>query len=354
MAAVPQLKKSAGNLFSTTLSADITDTALTMTVANATGLNASGGYLIIDEAVSASREIVYYESVASNTITIATGGRGLSGTTGVAHISGATVTDILVKEHVNDMVDQIQVEHNDNGTHTNFTQILTGWLTAPGTPTYSAYDSTVKSGTINYTSASSIFSKGMKISFSQTTDGQKYGIITKVDTNSFEVFLGTDYDLDNETISSLKFSLSKTPLNFPSSPTKWRLTKAPSTTTLTSGLTAYQTVDNLPIAIGDWVIGYNVTVTTDSNGVQTSHDAFTALSTGPTTASDTELEVRLLNIYSTSTDATFFRQHYASKPVSLTSKTTYYLNLKVSIGSYTAIGVRSDSARVIFAECALL
>lgn len=117
MAALPNLRRGIGNRVTTSLSASVTDAALTMTVSDATGMNANGGYIMIDEEYSNKREIVYVESITSNTLTISTSGRGLAGTTAVSHDSGATVTDIVVDENVNGIIDTFEIGHTDAGAH---------------------------------------------------------------------------------------------------------------------------------------------------------------------------------------------------------------------------------------------
>lgn len=126
MAATPNLQKAAGNKFATTLSGSLTAGGLSMSLSSTTGLNTAGGYLIIDEANTSKREIVYYESYTGSTLTIASDGRGREGTTGVSHDSGATVTDVITAGMFNGTQDAFATEHNDNGTHkaTNLINLL--------------------------------------------------------------------------------------------------------------------------------------------------------------------------------------------------------------------------------------
>lgn len=127
--AVPNLIRAAGNEFVTTLATGVSSGDTSMQLNSVTGLSSSGGTLIIDEG-SASEERVYYESIAGNIITIATGGRGLYGTSAVAHSSGATVTDILVDAHINNIITQFKIGHSDAGLHTD-----TSLATLTGTQT---------------------------------------------------------------------------------------------------------------------------------------------------------------------------------------------------------------------------
>lgn len=135
MATKPTRTRAIGNEISTTLSSSITDVATSITVADATGMNTDGGYIIIDEGISNKEEVLYVESITSNTLTISSNGRGLAGTTAVAHDAGATVTDILVEDHVNGIIDSMDNEHNDDGTHSDITAttIAVGNTTITGT-----------------------------------------------------------------------------------------------------------------------------------------------------------------------------------------------------------------------------
>lgn len=123
MAAIPNLVRAAGNEFVTTLASSVTAIDTTMQLTSVTGLSTGGGVLIIDEG-NASEERIYYESIAGSIITIATSGRGVYGTSASAHASGATVTDVLVDAHINNLITEFRVGHTDAGVHDSMTLIL--------------------------------------------------------------------------------------------------------------------------------------------------------------------------------------------------------------------------------------
>lgn len=120
MANTPNLQRAIGNEAATTLSSSINDTTTSITVADGSVFNSTGGYAMIDEG-NATEEVVYIESVSGNTLTVATDGRGKAGTSAASHNSGATITDIVVEEHINGIIDQFEIEHADDGTHTAIT-----------------------------------------------------------------------------------------------------------------------------------------------------------------------------------------------------------------------------------------
>jgi microcystin-dependent protein len=117
MANTPYITRAIGNQLGNTLASAISDTDTSIELSDATGFDADGGYVIIDENITGKEEIVYIESVAGTILTASTDGRGRMGTTAVAHDAGATVSDILVTDHINGIADRFLVEHNDDGTH---------------------------------------------------------------------------------------------------------------------------------------------------------------------------------------------------------------------------------------------
>jgi hypothetical protein len=77
------------NFFSTTLTADITSGSLTLNLAAVP--TPSSGILVIEPDSSTAREVVVYTSKGASTVTIPSDGRGYSGSTAAAHLSGSTV-----------------------------------------------------------------------------------------------------------------------------------------------------------------------------------------------------------------------------------------------------------------------
>lgn len=77
------------NFFSTTLTADITSGSLTLNLAAVP--TPSSGILVIEPDSSTAREVVLYTSKGASTVTIPSDGRGYSGSTAAAHLSGSAV-----------------------------------------------------------------------------------------------------------------------------------------------------------------------------------------------------------------------------------------------------------------------
>lgn len=124
MATTPTLVHVIGNRIATTLSSGINSSALSISVASGSGLNASGGYIIIDKGLS-TQEVIYVESVSGTTLTVSSDGRGRGGTSAAAHSSGAIVNDVLVNEHVEGLITDFLVAHNADGSHQTLPSLVT-------------------------------------------------------------------------------------------------------------------------------------------------------------------------------------------------------------------------------------
>lgn len=77
------------NFYSTTLTGDITSG--TLTIGLATVPTPVSGVLIIEPDSTSNREVIVYTSKGASTITCPSDGRGYSGTTAAAHLTGSTV-----------------------------------------------------------------------------------------------------------------------------------------------------------------------------------------------------------------------------------------------------------------------
>jgi hypothetical protein len=71
------------------LTSPISDTDLTIPLDEAP--IPDSGFLVIESTVASKREIIYYTSKTTNSVTCPADGRGYDGTTAVSHLSGAVV-----------------------------------------------------------------------------------------------------------------------------------------------------------------------------------------------------------------------------------------------------------------------
>lgn len=90
-----------------------------------------------------------------------------------------------------------------------------GWTASGESWSYSAWNSTLKRGTITVPSdATTKYTAGMFVRFSQSTGGTKYGKIISVTSTTLVVYMGS-YTLNNEAISSPVYSPLQTPYGLP-------------------------------------------------------------------------------------------------------------------------------------------
>lgn len=138
MAAIPTLKRAPGNNASDTLNGSIAAGDTTLTLNDASEFSANGGMIVIDRG-TASEEFIYYESKTGATLTVATSGRGLEGTSAQGHDSGASVDAVITAAQWNDMIDAVVDETS--------AQTISGVKTFSATPKTDAIaEATVATG----------------------------------------------------------------------------------------------------------------------------------------------------------------------------------------------------------------
>lgn len=120
---------------STTLSSGITDSAGTMSVADASNI-VSPCYLVIDRVDAAGAlkntslwEYVKVTNVAGNDLTIT---RAQGGSTGQSHSSGAVVEAVITAAHFEDWYNALNPEHTASGGHIIGTATITTHLQVAG------------------------------------------------------------------------------------------------------------------------------------------------------------------------------------------------------------------------------
>lgn len=232
-----------------------------------------------------------------------------------------------------------------------------GWAKIADTHTYSSWDSTNKTGVVTIpTDGTTKYSVGMRYSISQATGGTKYFIITKIAATAMTIFGGTDYTLNNETVSSPRYSPSKAPFGFPTNPAKWTVTTTDTTDRTQSSPTAGTWYNlgsvSISIPLGDWNVAYQVNAY-QNNGAN-ENDTRVTLSTANNSESDNTLTSRIGGSALTILNA-HVRHH---KFLTLAAATVYYLNTKAIGASATNIanynGSTNGSPLLIEAVCAHL
>ena len=237
----------------------------------------------------------------------------------------------------------------------NFQASGGGWINAADM-TYASADDPTFTATMSG-DVSGIYGAGMRIKLTQPTGGTKYFIITKIAVSgdtTLTLYGGTDYNLENETITAPYYSFVKCPHGFPLSPVVWTA-EATDTTQRLQATPTQNTWYNLgsfslSIPIGAWKVCYMVTShcndTTAANYVIQS-----TLSTANNSASDADLTTSVFG----GSFVNLAQRFYTEKYLSLSSKTAYYLNTRTTSASVDNLVSRNDEAKAIIrAVCAYL
>ena len=336
--------------FSTTLSSQKNSGAASMSLSDATGVPTTTGLIftvgrVNSQGVSTpSTRAIYKGTLSGTTVS----NLSLVEGTDQTHAAGTVVEMTWTETHVNDLIDALTAEHSQlDGTHTNITatgltissvtwaSLITGWQQAGETWTYSAWDSTNKTGTITVPSdATTKYTAGMRIRISQSTGGTKYFIITKVATTELSVYGGTDYTLNNETISSPFYSVHKAPYGFPLNPAKWTVTASSSSDRSISGTSYGSLTDTISVPIGLWRLHMRATFGKGTAASTTNDLYHISLSSDGSTETNTNLTAF----------ANFrFGASGASSSGAITSTTEDFVSV-TSATTFTLIGKKNSGA----------
>ena len=277
-----------------------------------------------------------------------------------ANSDSKVATQKAVKAYADTKSDSSKTETFTNKTLTSpvFQGTVDGWISANETWTYASADDPSFTFTIAGVDLTTKYSAGMRIKLTQTT--VKYFIITAVafSTNTtITVYGGTDYDLADATITSPYYSTQKAPVGFPVSPAKWTVS-ATDTTARSQGSVSAGTWYNLgsvtiSIPIGVWNTDYIVQAGWQNTSAAVDFSLFTTLSTANNSESSS-----LWTCKYAGRDANnarfFFLNLYKTNVLTLTSKTSYYLNTKSGDVTTTLYNANDVVPLLIRAVCSYL
>jgi len=244
-----------------------------------------------------------------------------------------------------------------------------GWIDADETWVYDAAttftnSNTTRTGSFTIASfdATTKYEPGMKVKFTQSTGGVKKGIIESVvfddPGSTITVFLGTDFTLNNEAISSPFYSFMKKPFGFDIDPDKWTILLE-DTSNRDQGTPTANTWYNInstqiDIPMGLWEVSYNVTIRArDTSG--TGANMFVTLSKVNNTEDDKDFSG--ITLYQRgSGDVHIYAYVNREKILTLAADDTYYLNGKTSEASMTNISFMGSTGgtTVLKAVCPYL
>lgn len=233
-----------------------------------------------------------------------------------------------------------------------------GWTALGQTLAYGSADDPTYTATCTGVDLTSTLSVGMKLRVSQSTGGTKYFIITAIafstDT-TITLYGGTDYNLENEAISSPNYSVSRAPYGFPLDPTKWTVEVTDTTVRTQSSPTqnAWYNLGSVSISIpiGVWRTIYRVALGL-TEGVATMIEVRATLSTANNTESDSDFTT-MTRTGIASRD--IFTSVTTEKSLAIAAKTSYYLNSMTNVASIdTLFNDNAKSKAIIRAICAYL
>ncbi len=310
--------------------------------------------------------------------------RGAEGFSAKSHDNGVSIAFPLSESHINNLATALSIGgvatnmaegvlDEDDMASDSATKLATqqsikayvdanaggDWKSLGQTLTYTSADDPTYVATVSGVDVTSTLSVGMKIRLSQSTGGTKYFIITKIafstDT-TITLYGGTDYNLENEAISSPVYSSSKSPYGFPSDPDKWTASSSDTSSRSQSSPTIGTWYNlgsvTISIPIGLWNVEWQA-IRRMTKGSSTVVDMSSTLSTGTTTESDAQF-TEYMTLGGASGSLQLIVKGSRNKVLSLSSKTSYYLNAKTSTGADT-IEHRGDlGATIIRARCAYL
>lgn len=265
------------------------------------------------------------------------------------------LADVTVENGTSDIQDG---DITDQRVDATFSDKIAGgdWADAGETWTYSSWDDTngVSTGVVTIaTGGADRYTAGMKFKLTQPTDGTKYGFITKVTDTTLTLFFNTDYDFDNEAITSPQISKAHAPQGFDLDPSNYEVLVEDTTNRSQSSPVANTWYNlgsqSIDVPIGDWNVSYRVYLLLE-NGSNILLPAEVTLSDANNTESDANATCRVYG-YGTANGSTMMTVELKN----LTTKDTFYLNSRATASSIaTLFNVNGQSTLRIRARIAYL
>lgn len=248
------------------------------------------------------------------------------------------------------LADRVTVAESDIAALTTGGITSSGWVAAGETWTYASADDPTYTFTISG-DLTTKYSAGMRIRLSQSTGGTKYFIVTKVaysapDT-TLTIYGGTDYDLNNEAISNPYFSVVKAPYGMPLNSAKWTVKvtdtsdRSQATPTQNVWYNLGTTACQITIPIGVWRVSYQVTIEA-FDASSAGWTVYSTLSTANNSESDSEMSA-----FGRSTAVAVDFPVFRERQLTLTAKTTYYLNSRTGNTNLDALHFRNDQVPLV-------
>lgn len=259
------------------------------------------------------------------------------------------LADSVLAEHQNAQQDEITAIETELGVDPggNYSDVVsrldgadTGWKSVSQAWTYASADDPVYQVYVDGdVTANADYKAGNKIKCTNNST-TVYGFIVNIgsydsgnDRTPVDIYCGTDYDIANSAITAIYISKVKSPDGFPMSKAKWTVlvsnTSDQSQESPTSSVWYNLGSLSIDIPIGVWDVSFQVPCAAQSNASQTAVNVSATLSTANNSESDKDMTGGSNGGGASGTlwcMGTFMRE----KVLSLSSKTTYYLNAKTT------------------------
>lgn len=266
----------------------------------------------------------------------------------------ATITEVADDDLIVG-VDVSDTSGSDNGTNKKFTKAslldglapldpqITGWNPLGEDLVYVSVDDPTGVVKVEGKDITDKLSVGMRLRF--TNGGNVINAIITAITFSVDTTITFLHEIDpadsqalylltNSAITLPYFSSQKAPYGFPTSPAKWTVEitdnqlRSQLTATKNTWYNVGKTNCQITIPIGVWEVEYNV-IATMTTGSSATYQKVTL-----STANNGESNAQLTSGYYQSIASTQSPEvvHFRNKVLSITTKTTYYLNMVWTIG----------------------
>lgn len=196
---------------------------------------------------------------------------------------------------------------------------------------------------------SGIYQAGQKIKLT-LDNSTRYFIITKVETSgstALTLYGGTDYVISASPITNPYYSMMKAPFGFPLNLEKWTVSVTDSVNrqqaTPTQNIWYNNAVHQIYVPIGCWKISYRTCLYPQEQD-NTSSNLYVTLATSNNSCTDSDMTHLIYYAQSgTHPIDEIGTSVYTEKTITLTSKTTYYLNMMTTYTNVDAINIFSSS-----------
>lgn len=228
-----------------------------------------------------------------------------------------------------------------------------GWTASGEAWSYSAWSSTTRIAEVTVpTDATTKYQPGMRVKFTQSTGGTKYGIVMKVEATKLHILVPVGITFNNETLTDIFYSGEYAPFGFDSSPANWALEFTDNSNRLQAS-PALNTWYNpgsqsLTIGVGKYKLSYsaNVYMNHNSSATGTIHVILhTANNSGSTSS---KFYRRLYATLNAGSSFALIGAVYAEDDVGVASSTqTYYLNALCDYASAGNVGFWNSQGKSV-------